>query len=126
MNSLLACATALQIPYKDKEVKFSSISTDTRTLKSGALFVALQGPQFDGHHYIEAAFQKGAVAALVQRSIELNFPHLKVPDTRRALGLLAHYHRKQFSTPLVALTGSCGKRRQKNIYIAYSVNADRF
>jgi UDP-N-acetylmuramoyl-tripeptide--D-alanyl-D-alanine ligase len=115
MNSLSSYAAALQIAYTGQDVIFSSISTDTRTLKPGALFIALKGPHFDGHHYIDLAFQKGAVAALVEKPINANLPHLKVADTRRALGLLAKYHRSQFSVPLIALTGSCGKTTTKEL-----------
>jgi len=107
-----------------EDVHFSSVCSDSRKLKQGDLFIALQGEYFDGYEYIAQAIKCGAVAAIVNRkSYEANgigekysrFPMLVVEDTRLALGQLAAYWRKQFVIPLVAITGSNGKTTVKEM-----------
>jgi UDP-N-acetylmuramoyl-tripeptide--D-alanyl-D-alanine ligase len=91
------------------DVFFRGISTDSRQLQQGNLFVALQGPNFDGHDYLEAARAQGAAAAAVSRLRETSLPLLEVDDTRLALGRLAANWRSRFTLPVVAITGSNGK-----------------
>jgi UDP-N-acetylmuramoyl-tripeptide--D-alanyl-D-alanine ligase len=91
------------------DVPFRGVSTDSRRLQAGNLFVALQGPNFDGHDYLEAARARGAAAAAVSRVPDTPLPLLQVEDTRLALGRLAAYWRRKFSLPVVAVTGSNGK-----------------
>jgi len=91
------------------DVAFRGISTDTRTLVPGSLYIALQGPRFDGHAFIETAREQGAVAAAVSRPCDSSLPQMEVPDTRLALGRLGAFWRQQFSLPVVAITGSNGK-----------------
>ena len=93
------------------DVAFDGVSIDTRTLTSGALFVALKGPNFDGHDFIEAAKEKGASAAMVSSDIT----RIRVKDTRLALGELAAHWRRQFNIPLVGVTGSNGKTTVKEM-----------
>jgi len=100
------------------DVVFSGVSTDTRTLAAGNLFVALRGPHFDGHRYIEQAQQRGAVAAAVSHVVTADLPQLEVEDTRLALGGLAAHWRRQFNLPLVAVTGSNGKTTVKEMLAA--------
>ena len=91
---------------------FARVSTDTRALKTGDLFVALRGERFDGHAFVADAAKAGAVAAMVDAQAgAAPLPTLVVDDTRLALGRLAASWRSRFSLPLVALTGSSGKRR---------------
>jgi len=111
--SLKACAQCLKLPYTGSDIYFSSISIDTRTLKPGALFIAVQGTDFDGHDFIELACQKKAAAVITQFPLATKIPYLQVKDTRKALGMLARYHRQQFNLPIIALTGSCGKTTTK-------------
>jgi UDP-N-acetylmuramoyl-tripeptide--D-alanyl-D-alanine ligase len=92
-----------------------SISIDSRHMDPGALFVAVQGENFDGHDFIEQAASKGAVAAIVSRHIETALPTLLVKDTRAALGLIAKKWREQWSLPVIAVTGSCGKTSTKSL-----------
>jgi len=78
------------------DIRFTSVSTDSRTLESGALFVALRGDRFDGHEYLGAACERGAAAALVERAAvdagrTAGMPLLAADDTRYALGALAQY-----------------------------------
>ena len=71
------------------DVECASVSIDTRTLQPGALYVALQGQNFDGHDFVDAAQRQGAAAAMVQRPVPHSLPTLQVDDTRLALGRLA-------------------------------------
>jgi len=89
--------------------RFESVSTDSRTLAPGALFVALRGPRFDGHDHAGQAHERGAAALMVERVLPVDLPQLRVPDTRRALGRAAAHWRSGFSLPVVAVTGSNGK-----------------
>ena len=95
--------------FNGKDEKFKSVSTDTRTLQPGALFVALKGPRFDGNNFVKEAQERGAVGALVTRTVEIALPMILVGDTLTALAQLANYQRKQIRFPIVAITGSCGK-----------------
>lgn len=94
---------------------FSGVSTDSRTVQRGDLFVALRGERFDGHDYIAQVTQQGAAAALVTTPVSAAIPQLQVADTQRALGLLGAYNRKLYNGPLVAITGSSGKTTVKNM-----------
>jgi UDP-N-acetylmuramoyl-tripeptide--D-alanyl-D-alanine ligase len=91
------------------DVHFTSVSTDTRTLDRGALYVALRGPRFDGHAFARAAAEGGAAALLVEHELPLDLPQLVVDDSRAALGWLAAHWRACFSLSLIAVTGSNGK-----------------
>ncbi|MBE0612652.1 MAG: UDP-N-acetylmuramoyl-tripeptide--D-alanyl-D-alanine ligase [Burkholderiales bacterium] len=100
--------------------RFSAVSSDTRTIGAGALFVALRGERFDGHQYLEAARARGAVAAMVdqQAGADAPLPLLVVDDTRLGLGRLAAYWRSRFTLPLIAVTGSNGKTTVKEMIAA--------
>ncbi len=94
----------------DDSTLIQRVHTDTRTLASGDLFVALKGEQFDAHDFLVQAMQAGAVAALAERGLEeAGIPGLIVADAKRALGELAAAWRAQFDLPLIAVTGSNGK-----------------
>lgn len=101
-----------------RDATFSSVSTDSRNLKPGQLFVALSGPNFDGHDYISQAEQAGASAAMVQREQETDLPCLLVPDTLKGLGALASAWRNKSSAKLIAITGSNGKTTVKEMLAA--------
>ena len=106
------------IPSHAHAVSFQSVSIDTRTIAPGALFVAIQGENFDGHDFIKQAQQQGAVAVISAKAITSSLPIIRVKDTRLALGQLAAYHRQQFNLPVVALTGSNGKTTTKEMIAA--------
>lgn len=96
------------------------ISTDTRTIRVGDIFLALSGDNFDGHDYAKMAVEKGASAVIVEREItellSLNTPQLLVKDSRLALGQLAAYRRRQHSSvKIIAITGSSGKTTVKEM-----------
>lgn len=92
------------------DVVVSNISTDTRSLEEGDVYVALKGDLFDGHNYVNTAIHKGALAIVVEAEVaDCDIPQLVLPDTRKGLGFLAGLLRKRFSGQVVALTGSVGK-----------------
>ncbi|MDB5366004.1 MAG: murF [Rhodospirillales bacterium] len=94
------------------------ISIDTRSCKPGDLFVALRGPSFDGHDFIAKAAAAGAVAAMVDRSVEGDLPLLTVNDTMTGLADLARGARDRSRAKLVAITGSVGKTSTKEALAA--------
>lgn len=98
--------------------RFSAVSTDTRTLQAGELFVALQGPNFDGNAFVAAAQQKGACAAIVARPVDVQLPTLQVPDARIALGQLGATNRERSRARVLGLTGSQGKTTVKEMTAA--------
>jgi UDP-N-acetylmuramoyl-tripeptide--D-alanyl-D-alanine ligase len=100
------------------DVAFRSVSTDTRTLKKQDLFVALQGPNFNGNAFVQLAAEKQACAALVSEAVTVELPCLRVADTRLALGKLARHNRLQSLARVVALTGSQGKTSVKEMTAA--------
>ena len=99
---------------------FTEISTDTRTLVPGALFVALRGERFDGHDHLAAARDQGAVAAVVRRGTPPvpGLALLEVDDTLAAYGRLGRERRREITGPVVAITGSNGKTSTKEMLAA--------
>jgi len=104
------------------DVEFGAVSTDSRSINAGDLFIALHGDKFDGSQYVSLAAEKGAVAALVNAESyhgeAMPCPLVLVKDTRSALGKLAGYWRDQFAIPLVGITGSNGKTTVKEMLTA--------
>ena len=94
---------------------FAGVSTDSRAVQPGELFVALTGPNFDAHDFADVARQAGAAALLVDHKLDCALPQLVVQDTLRALGQLAAYWRAQLRIPVIAVTGSNGKTTVKEI-----------
>lgn len=96
--------------------RFDGVSIDSRAIQPGQLFVALTGPRFDGHDYLNEVAAKGAVAALVEREVSNStLPQLLVKDTRQALGQLGALNRAAYSNPVAAITGSSGKTTVKEM-----------
>lgn len=100
------------------DVVFEGVSTDTRTLRAGELFVALRGPNFDGHDYLDEAQIKGAAAALIEHGRETPVPSVAVDDTRLGFGRLARAWRLRCPAKVVGLTGSNGKTTLKEMIAA--------
>ena len=97
----------------DSSSNVSGVSTDSRTIRAGELFVALRGPNFDGHSFINEAFRRGAACALVDQPGSFGFPSLVVENVLKAMQSLARYYRSRFAIPVVAVTGSAGKTTTK-------------
>lgn len=94
----------------------SGISTDSRNITPGALFIPLRGERFDGHDYISQAVKNGAAACLSEEVIAgLSVPVVRVANTLQALGDIAAAYRLQLNGPLVAITGSAGKTTTKEM-----------
>src|SRR5579863_9723440 len=94
-------------------------SIDSRTTEPGDVFFAIPGPVHDGHAYVNAAFGRGAIAAVVSAAVDAPAgPLLRVPDTVRALQHLARAVRRRWGRPLVAVTGSAGKTTTKDVIAA--------
>ena len=114
------------------EGDWHGISTDTRTLEPGSLFIALKGDRFDGHRFVAEAFARGAAGAVVSAAWEdwrrdpacADKPLILVDDTLVALGALAAAHRAQFDIPVIAVTGSTGKTTTKDM-IAHILGKSR-
>ncbi len=94
---------------------FSEVCTDTRQLTSGALFVALSGPNFDGNAFVAAAQERGAVGALVAKQQPCDLPQVVVSDVLQGLRALAAHVREAFDGPMFAVTGSSGKTTVKEM-----------
>lgn len=123
MMTLSEAASVLRAHVEGSDVNFDTVSTDTRTIRQGDLFVALKGENFDGAEFAADALKRGAVAAVVnaqsfeqiRSGLDPLSSFLVVDDTRLALGKLAAYWRAQFEIPLVAITGSNGKTTVKEM-----------
>ncbi|MDP9586298.1 UNVERIFIED_ORG: UDP-N-acetylmuramoyl-tripeptide--D-alanyl-D-alanine ligase [Burkholderia contaminans] len=114
--------------HGDPDTTFERVSTDSRTVGPGDLFVALKGDRFDAHDFLGDVAARGAAAALVAHvPAGLAMPVVEGGETRAALGALAHGWRKRFAVPLVAVTGSNGKTTVKEMIasiFAAAVGAD--
>ncbi|MDY0147307.1 MAG: UDP-N-acetylmuramoyl-tripeptide--D-alanyl-D-alanine ligase [Halothiobacillus sp.] len=101
------------------DIAIQGVSTDTRTLVSGNLFVALKGERFDGHDHLPAALAAGAAAAVVARlNPQIDIPQILVDDTLAALQTLGKCWRDQVDPFVIAITGSAGKTTVKQLLAA--------
>ena len=98
------------------DATFDGVSIDSRAIKPGQLFIALTGPRFDGHDYLNDVANLGAAGALVEREVaDCALPQLLVKDARQALGQLGAMNRAAFTHPVAAITGSSGKTTVKEM-----------
>lgn len=97
------------------DVRFSEVSTDSRSVAQGDVYLALKGERFNGHDFVSAATEKGALAAIVSEAVNASTPLLKVKDTHNALGDLARENRRRSKAKIIALTGSQGKTTVKEM-----------
>lgn len=118
--TLAEAATVLGGALHGTDVTFTAVSTDSRSIAAGDLFVALRGERYDGHAFIKQAAAAGAAAALADRAHELAaaLPTAVVADTTVALGALAAHWRARFRIPLIAVAGSNGKTTVKEMIAA--------
>jgi UDP-N-acetylmuramoyl-tripeptide--D-alanyl-D-alanine ligase len=111
-----AAAVGGQLIGEDR--RYGAVSTDSRTLKPGTLFVALRGPNFDGGEFVAAAAAQGAIGAIVERAVAHALPQVVVADTLRALQALGRAWRAEFDVPIVGVAGSNGKTTAKEMTAA--------
>ncbi|MDR5702824.1 MAG: UDP-N-acetylmuramoyl-tripeptide--D-alanyl-D-alanine ligase [Armatimonadota bacterium] len=106
-------ATGGKLLQGDPEVVITGVSTDSRTIRRGELFVPLRGPRTDGHHFIGDALRRGAIATLTAKEGVEGVPNgsavIAVEDPLRALGAIARAYRERVSLTVVGATGSVGK-----------------
>jgi UDP-N-acetylmuramoyl-tripeptide--D-alanyl-D-alanine ligase len=116
MESTLAqAANSMRGTLQGTDLKFRGVSTDTRTLREGELFFALQGPNFDGAAFIDAAVKREASGAVVPTPLDADIPVIVVDDTMQALGLLAAAWRQKMPATVIGITGSNGKTTLKEM-----------
>ncbi len=120
MNTLtikdIVAATGGTLLCGDLHNSVTAICTDTRKITPGALFVPIVGETFDAHDFINLALESGCVASLTAKhEIVEGKTLIAVNDTRKALGALAAFYRKQFNIPFIAVTGSVGKTTVKEL-----------
>src|SRR5690554_2552659 len=99
----------------NKTLTVTGVSIDSRTTKPGDLFIAIKGPSFDGHDYIQQAIGKGAVAVVVSRDVQCGHSQMLVADTRYALGQLAAAVKREVAPITIGITGSSGKTTVKEM-----------
>jgi len=114
-RSLAAVAREVRGRLIGQDATFEAVSTDTRSLSRGALFVALRGENFDGNRFVPEAQARGAAGALVSEPSPLPLPQVEVADTRLAFGRMASAWRDNFELPVIAITGSAGKTTVKEL-----------
>lgn len=107
-------AAALGV-YNTSEAEIFDVSTDTREIQPGSLFVAIRGERFDGHDFISKAEELGAVAAVADHPVDCGIPVLVVGDTRKAFLDLGGWYRRRFGVRIAAVTGSVGKTSTKEM-----------
>jgi len=130
-------ATSGVLVRGDKQMKVGGVSTDTRTLQKGELFVAVRGDKFDGHDFLKEAVEKGASVLLISSMVspaclerskisrgKNDIAIIEVEDTIKAFGDLAGFHRARLNAPVIAITGSNGKTTTKDM--AFSVLAKKY
>lgn len=96
-------------------IEITGISTDTRSIRPGELFIALQGDSFDGHIFVRQALEKGAGAVMTHKQMGPGVPAVFVDDTMEALGALARGYRAAHSCRVIGITGSVGKTTTKEM-----------
>ena len=115
------CAAVNGTMLQSTDAAVTGVSTDSRTVTEGQLFIPLVGEKFDGHAYLHAALEKGAVGCLCEQAPETLLPgkfYIRVADTMLALKALASWYRSQFDIPVVEISGSAGKTTTKEMIAA--------
>lgn len=119
VNEIISGIKAKTFANLPEEKFINGISTDTRTIKPGEIFIALKGEKFDGHQFVEEATKKGSIFNIVDQNwfksnSETELPVVVVPDTLEALGDIANLYRSFFEIPVIAVAGSNGKTTTKD------------
>ncbi|EKE85338.1 UDP-N-acetylmuramoyl-tripeptide--D-alanyl-D-alanine ligase [Idiomarina xiamenensis] len=116
--SLSWIAEQVQGRLQGNDASIEAVSTDTRELTQGSLFIALRGQHFDAHEFVPQAIARGAVAAIVERPLALDCAQIIVSDCRQALGALGAAVKREVQPRCVAVTGSNGKTSVKEMLAA--------
>ncbi len=111
-------ASLLEVQSRGADARWNGVSTDTRTLKEGELFFALNGPNFRGRDFVKDAANSGAAGAVVEGFVDVDIAQVEVYDARHALGVVAVDWRSRFELALVGVTGSNGKTTVKQMISA--------
>lgn len=127
LNEILE-ATGGKFIYGNLNVSVTGVSSDSRTIRPGELFIAIRGEKFDGHNFVAEVVKKGAQVLIVDNNFRLDniqkkssfnagtgIAFVRVGDTLKALGDIASFHRARFKIPMIAVTGSCGKTTTKDM-----------
>jgi alanine racemase len=114
LSEIISSMGAATVNYQH-DIIVKGISTDTRSIKNGDIYIALKGEVYDGHDFVSIAQTKGACAVVCSKDIDSSLPILKVKDTLLGLQSLAAYYRTKFQIPIIAVTGSNGKTTTKNM-----------
>jgi UDP-N-acetylmuramoyl-tripeptide--D-alanyl-D-alanine ligase len=119
-HELIAAVGGTPVGLPALEQKFARVEIDSRSIRPGDLFWALQGKKQDGHKFVKQAFAAGAVAAVVERAqaLRLPEPRIEVDDALAALWLFANWYRRQFETLVISVTGSVGKTTTRRVIAA--------
>ena len=118
-NILTACGGVWQGSDADLEKEISAVTADSRTVTEGCLFAAIPGERVDGHSFVAAALEQGALCAVAEHPVEgIRGNLILVPDTVTALQKIAAFYRKQFDIPVIGITGSVGKTTAKEMIAA--------
>ncbi len=117
LEDVLEATGGILIHPCERNILFNGVLIDSRMCKPGSLFIAIKGNNFDGHIFVRDAVSSGCTGAIVCRDVSVQAPCalIKTDDTRKALGMLARFHRERFTVPVVAITGSCGKTTTKEM-----------
>jgi UDP-N-acetylmuramoyl-tripeptide--D-alanyl-D-alanine ligase len=106
------------ISQQKQDLIIKGVSTDTRSILPTDLFLALQGPNFDGHKFVKQAEDKGAIGLILSHKVETQLPYILVADTTIALGLLGAAVKAKVAPKTVGITGSSGKTTVKEMVAA--------
>lgn len=110
------------------DTRFDGVSTDTRKINKGELFVALRGPRYDANEFVSIAIENGATGVIVDKEVKIPAKGvfgIKVDDTRLALKKMAIYWRNKINPTLIAITGSCGKTTTKELIFSILNRVDK-
>jgi len=121
IRAIIDCSANVMSPASEN-LQIKNVCTDSRSVEAGDLFVALRGENFDGHDFVTTALAKGAIAAVVERPLDLPAPwqgsQLLVKNTLLAYQNLARAWRQHLNTPIIGITGSVGKTTTKEMIVA--------